>query len=154
MEKIKFYHYTLESKLDEIIESAHIKLSIESVYDKKREKACSWVSTNPNWENTATKFSQNNVGEFLPLTFKEQVEQFGCARIEVKPSFGFINWGKIKHVAKMNLTIAKSMEEIGIQQGASPKEWFGSFKPITSDYWIKAEVYKNGEWIEYKIFEQ
>jgi hypothetical protein len=37
MKEIKYYHYTRESKLDEIIESGHIKLAIESVYDKKRE---------------------------------------------------------------------------------------------------------------------
>lgn len=154
MEKIKYFHYTPEVRLEEIIESGNIKLATESVYDKKREKACSWVSTNPNWENTATKILHDNEGNTVKLTFKEQVDFCGCARIEVKPSFGFINWGKIKHLAKMNLTLAKAMEETGIQQGASPKEWFGSFKPIPIDYWIKAEVFKNGEWIEYKTFNQ
>lgn len=46
------------------------------------------------------------------------------------------------------------MEEVGLDKGASPKEWFGSLKPISAEYWIKAEVYKDGEWVQYKIFNQ
>lgn len=152
MAKIKYYHYTRETQLEVIIKSGEIKLAVESS-GGGREKACAWVSSNPQWEETATKAIFDDNGEYYELNFKEQLEIFGCARIEVKPSVGFINWGKLKHVAKMDLEIAKIMEIIGIEQGGDPKEWFGSLKPIGIENWVKAEVYKNDEWIEYKIFE-
>ena len=94
-----------------------------------------------------------NNGVNSQLTFKEQLATFGCARIEVK-SVGFTTWGKLKYLAKMNLVVAKVMEETGIKRGGNPKEWFGTLQSIKSDKWIKAEVYKNGEWIEYKTFNQ
>jgi hypothetical protein len=152
MKNTKLYHYTPEFRLEEIIESGEIRLATESVVDLKREKACAWASSNPHWEETATKLFVKD-GITTQLTFKEQLANFGCGRIEVK-SVGFTTWGKLKYLAKMNLIAAKTMEETGIKRGGNPKEWFGSLEPIKSDKWIKAEVYKNGEWIEYKSFNQ
>lgn len=149
-----YYHYTPEFRLEEIIETGFIKLATASVQDKKREKPCAWVSTNPHWENTATKLAVDEDGNKILLTFKEQLEEFGCGRIQVKPFVGLTNWGKLKYIAKMNLQYAKSMEQVGFDRGANPKEWFGSLKPITRENWIKAEVYKDGKWVEYKIFNQ
>lgn len=147
---IEYYHYTPEYRLEEIIESGEIKLANASVYANK-EKACAWVSTNPHWEPTATKMVSDQFGNLRLMTFKEQLERFGCARIQVKP-IGFTHWGKIKHLAKMNLEQAKRMELAGIELGGNPKEWFGSFEPIKKENWIKAEVFKNGEWTEYESF--
>jgi hypothetical protein len=149
MDKVKLFHYTPEVRIDDIIASGEIQLATASVYDK-REKPCAWVSSNQHWEETATK-QMNINGQAVQLTFKEQLENFGCARIEVKPA-GFNTWGKLKYLAKMNLAFASEMERVGISQGGNPKEWFGSMQPITTAKWIKAEVYKNGEWIEYKVF--
>jgi hypothetical protein len=147
---INYYHYTPEFRLSEIIDSGLIKLATESVYAPK-EKACVWVSTHPQWEATATKMVSDQFGNLRLMTFKEQLERFGCARIQVKP-VGFIHWGKIKHLAKMNLEQAKRMELTGIEIGGNPKEWFGSFDPIKKENWIRAEVFKNGEWTEYQSF--
>ena len=44
------------------------------------------------------------------------------------------------------------MELVGVESGRNPKEWFGSFEPIKKENWIKAEVYKNGEWVEFESF--
>lgn len=147
---MNYYHYTPEFRLPEIIDSGLIKLATESVYASK-EKACAWVSTHPQWEPTATKMVSDQSGNIIRLTFKEQLEMFGCARIQVKPR-GYTHWGKIKHLAKMDLAQAKRMELAGIELGGNPKEWFGSFEPIEKENWIKAEVFKNGVWIEYELF--
>lgn len=147
---MNYYHYTPEIRLSEIIDSGLIKLATQSVYAPK-EKACAWASTHPIWEPTATKMIINQFGNPIKLTFKEQLEKFGCARIQVKP-VGFVHWGKMKHLAKMNLEQAKQMELVGIECGGNPKEWFGSLEPIKKENWIKIEVYKNGEWVEYESF--
>ncbi|CAM4387925.1 hypothetical protein [Flavobacterium terrigena] len=146
----KYFHYTPEVRIDEIIQSGKINLATASVYNKK-EKACAWVSSNPIWEKTATKMVFDEFGNTTKLTFDEQLEMFGCARIEVK-EIGLYSWNKLVHIAKMNPTFAEQMVRVGVEQGGKPSEWFGSLYPITKDKWIKAEIYKNGEWVEYKVF--
>ena len=150
MNTTKYYHYTPEVKLEEIIESGKIKLATAFKMNKK-EKSCAWVSTNENWENTATKMIQYQDGSIKQLIFEEQLKRCGCARIEVE-STGLYPWGKLKHVAKIDRQSSLEMEATGISCGARPKEWFGSLYPITNDRWIKAEVFKNGEWTVYKEF--
>jgi hypothetical protein len=147
---VNYYHYTPEYRLKEIIESGEIKLATASVYASK-EKACAWVSTNPHWEHTATKSLRDEFGNIKILTFTEQLEILGCTRIQVKP-IGLTHWAKIKHLAKMDLEQAKRMENVGLMKGANSKEWFGSFLPIKKENWIKFEIYRNGEWVDYKVF--
>lgn len=145
----RYFHYTTEDNLDKIIEMGKIKLATACVVNN--EKPCVWVSTNPFWEYSATK-SQLVGGCFIQsLTFEEQVEFWGCARIEIKP-VGLYKWGKLIHKIRMAKEIALSLEEVGIEMGASPSDWYGSLYPIDISKWIKAEVYRNGEWIEQKVF--
>jgi hypothetical protein len=146
---LNFYHYTVETRLDEIIESGEIKLATKSVYNKK-EKSVAWVSSNEHWENTATKIAGTEFGP-RALTFEEQVSEFGCARIKVK-NIGLMTWAKLKHKASMNLDIALLLEKVGIEKGAQPSEWFGSLFPIKKSHWIKAEVYRDGKWVVYEDF--
>ncbi|SHK54342.1 hypothetical protein [Chryseobacterium polytrichastri] len=147
----KFFHYTTELKLQEIIDSGVIKLATKSTFHKK-EKPVAWVSINPIWENTATKMTVKD-GIIQNMTFQEQLEQLGCARIQVE-NVGFEGWRKLKHTAKMNMDIASRMELVGAKCGASSGEWFGLLFPIKKQYWIKAEVFRNDEWVLYENFEK
>lgn len=137
---MKYYHYTHEDRLETIIKSGVIKLSTANVFARD-EKAIAWVSTNAHWENTVSL-----------KPFEKQLAEQGCARIEVEAD-GFYTWSKLKHLAKMNLEIAGAMENVGIEAGGNPSEWFGSLTPIDINRWIRAEVYENGEWVEYDVFE-
>ena len=79
----RYFHYTPTQRIEEIINSGQIKLATKSVYAKK-EKAVAWVSTNEKWEHTATKIVENKYGQIKQMTFEEQLNNYGCARIEVK----------------------------------------------------------------------
>jgi hypothetical protein len=142
----KYYHYTAETKLKEIIDSGLIKVSTANTTHKK-EKPCAWVSSNPFWEHTSTKSVIEN-GKRIPLTFEEQLAEFGCARIQVKP-IGFYTWAKLRYKANFDLMWMRAMEESGIESGGNPKEWFGSLVPIKKENWLKIEVIRNGMWVEY-----
>lgn len=147
----RYFHYTVETKLEEIIKSEKIKLATASVHGKK-EKAVAWVSSNEHWEPTATKMIFNNFGKPIKLTFEEQLEKFGCARIEIEPR-GIYTWAKLKHTANMDKNMTYRMEQTGIEQGGRPSDWFGSLYPITINRWIRAETYINGKWVEYAVFD-
>jgi hypothetical protein len=150
MSTIKYYHYTSGIALEKILKNKKILQATASV--RKKEKPCAWVSTNANWENTATKLSRTNVG-LRQLTFEQQLVTVGCARIEVK-SNNLYPWRKLKHLTRINAIEANRLEEAGIAIGANPMEWFGSLYPIGIDQWVKIEVCKNGEWIEYEELKQ
>ena len=148
----RFFHYTIETRLEEIIQSEIISLATVGI-DNKKEKPCAWVSSNPKWEHTATKMAHNQFGEVIQLSFEEQLNIGGCARIEVEPK-GFLPWKIIRKISNMRSRDADRMELQGIQKGGSPSEWFGSFSPIDINRWIRAEVYRDGEWVEYDVFEE
>lgn len=141
----QYFHYTPEIRIEEIINSGVINLATKSIFHKK-EKPVAWVSTNLFWENTATKSSCDIFGNVIRLSFEEQLNNFGCARIEVKEN-GLMTWAKLKHEANMDLTVAKAFEETGLIQGSNPKEWYGSLQPIGINRWIRAEVLKDNKWI-------
>ncbi|MEN2402304.1 hypothetical protein GKZ90_0021120 [Flavobacterium sp. MC2016-06] len=161
---VNYYHYTPEIRLKEIIESGQINLATASI-TQKNEKACSWVSTSEDFEKTAIKMTNVGTGNEYDqssistvksttqglrlMTFEEQVDTYGCARIQVKP-IGLNTWGKLKYLAKMNMLRANEMEQAGLNLGASPKEWFGSLSPIKKENWIKIEIYRDGVWVAYK----
>jgi hypothetical protein len=146
MKTIKYYHYTTEIRIPEIIKSGKINLATLYVYGK--EKPCTWISSNHVWENSATKMASTSDGRLTHLNFEQQLELFGCARIEVKPT-NLYHWPKLKHLIRIDSEKAQQLEDIGIERGANPLEWYGSLFSIGIDQWIKIEIYKNGKWSEY-----
>lgn len=151
MEK-KYYHYTPHERLEQIIESGQINLATASVGHSK-EKACAWVSTNELWERTASKLIVSPDGNYRMLSFREQHELIGCARIQVEPR-GLFSWKTLIKLANMNKQIAKNMELTGMECGARVSQWFGSLRPIPIDNWICAEVFDGEKWVEYDRFEE
>lgn len=149
---MKYYHYTPEFRLEEIIQSGVIKLAKKSV-SCKFEKAVAWVSSNSHWENTATKMAQESKGNLRFLTFEQQVEMFGCARIEIRPFNRIHNWYEITKYANMRTEIIKVLEKTGLERGGNPNEWYSSLKPIPMEQWIKVEQFIDGKWLEIYNFE-
>src|SRR5665811_1008410 len=60
-------------------------------------------------------------------------------------------WAKLRHKTHMHPIVADSMEKVGIQQGANPKEWLGSLYPIHKKHWLGIEIFKDGEWKKFEI---
>lgn len=144
---LRYFHYTPENRIKEIIASGEINLAYPSV-KSSTEKACAWVSTNSNWEHTATKGRKDKGGNHEQLTFQEHKDWLGCARIEVKP-IGIHSWNELKSLANMSSQWVRQMESAGIAMGGKPSEWFGSLEPIKSQNWVNIEVLKEGKWIQY-----
>ncbi|AOW10531.1 hypothetical protein [Flavobacterium gilvum] len=143
--KNRFFHYTREDLIPTIINSQVIKFE-KYQYDES-EKPIAWASSNPNWENTATKSICLSDGILESLTFAEQVDCCGCARIQIKPTFKLHNWKIIARLANMQKEYIKPFENAGKKMGGNPNEWFGSLVPIPIDEWMRIEIYQNGKWI-------
>tara|TARA_B110000091_G_C13720582_1_gene434582 strand:+ start:713 stop:1171 length:459 start_codon:yes stop_codon:yes gene_type:complete len=148
---MKLWHYTSKERIDTILDSEVINLATAGV--PKREKPAAWLSSNPIWENTATKPKIDESGNRSTMTKDEMDLALGLARIEVEVFSGIINWKHFKRVSGIKNSSALALESSGLNQNANPKEWFTSFKPISIDYWIKAEIWVEGKWVDYEVFE-
>lgn len=147
---MKLWHYTSKDRIDTILDSEVINLATAGVPD--RERPAVWLSSNPIWENTATKGVVEN-GIRRSVTKDEMDSLCGLARIEVEIFSGIINWKHFKRVSGIKNSSASALESSGLNKNANPKEWFTSFKPISIDYWIKAEILVDGKWVDYEVFE-
>ena len=120
------YHYTSGQHLEKILAKGEL---IVSEWEKKNnvKPPALWLSTNPIWENTATKLIIEN-GEIKQLTKEEQYQRLGLIRfiLEFKKNI-LCSWAKYKHKSNTTIQVYEKMEQDGIIQGANPKEWFASF---------------------------
>ncbi|MFG4004614.1 hypothetical protein [Flavobacterium aquidurense] len=87
----------------------------------------------------------------IQLTFDEQVEYFGCARIQVKPD-NLIAWKILKHQAKIERNMSAALVKSGKDRGVNPEEWYGSLSSIKIDKWIQIEEYKDSKWVLFQKF--
>jgi len=143
---MKLWHYTTKDRIQEIIESGEIRTSTEN-RTGQRESATLWLSSNPIWENTATKLTFDG-GTMRKLTKKEQHEVLGLGRIEVNTqNISFFSWSTfVKNIAAKR-HVARSMEVSGRTSGGNPNQWFGSTKPVGKEHFLSAEIWNGEEWI-------
>ena len=145
--KKNFYHYTHHKALQGILNDGYIRLADKSAY--KKVKSIAWVSSNEQWENTATKMVGIDSYRTKSLTFKEQLQNLGCARIKIKED-GINTWAKLKHIAKYTYEQIKSLEDVGYKQKAIPEQWHGSLKPIKESHFINIELHDGTQWVSYE----
>jgi hypothetical protein len=139
------YHYTSGQHLQQILEKGKL---IVSEWEKKNKikPPALWLSTNPIWENTATKMLERN-GELKRLTKEEQHQKFGLIRFVMQKNDTYCSWAKYKHKSNTTLEMYKAMELEGIHSGSNPKEWFASFKNIPLSDCISCEKWDGEKWM-------
>ena len=139
----KFWHYTNGRRIDQIIESGQINLA--TAYIEKNERPAVWLSTNPLFENTATRLTKE--GEDIPFNDS----RLPAIRIEVRPSDKYVTWARFKHTGKISPRMAMHVEKVGRESGANPAQWYASFRPILMKDWLSIEIWDNStrKWIKY-----
>lgn len=142
---MKFWHYTPAFRLPQILKSGKIKLDEQA--RSYGEKHVAWISTNPIWENTATKPYTDKSGRMVERTKEETSQELGLGRIEIRPSRDFISWEIFRKTSGVHPKLWSGMTKYRLQVGANPNEWFASYIPILDRYFISVEMFIHGEWI-------
>lgn len=148
MKPEKLYHYTTGVYLEAIMKEGVLGVSR---YDKSigAKHPAVWFSVNSIWEPTATKATPGII-DIRFLTFEEQYQMFGCARITVAYSDEFITWAKYRHLCKNDKKypphILDSMEATGYKKGSDPKHWYCSIKDIVKDKILNFEIWDGQGW--------
>ena len=144
-QKMKLWHYTTRDRVTEIIASGEIRTSVANRTGQK-ESATLWMSSNPIWENTATKLVSDG-RNIRQLSKTEQHECFGLGRIEVDTTnISFFTWLTFTKNIAAKRHIAREMEKTGRKNGGNPNQWYGSTKTISKDAFISAEIWDGTDW--------
>ncbi|MBK7311199.1 MAG: hypothetical protein IPI93_10500 [Sphingobacteriaceae bacterium] len=117
------YHYTSLIHLEKILQDGYLKVS-----DADRKfgiKPAIWFSKNTNWEPTATKMVFNG-SEMVELTQEEQQKTIGMVRFGIPFSNQLVSWRKYGHIGKIAPKLHAALEQIGIEKGARPGQWYCS----------------------------
>jgi hypothetical protein len=140
------WHYTTGKKFQSISKDGLILPATMGV--PKREKPIVWFSSNGYWEQTAGKLLRMAGGTLMKLSMEQHTHELcgGLVRIGVAPSTAPYSWPTLKRLSRMSLKTARSLWTAGINAGADPTEWFGTFDPVPREKWMAVQVFKDGTW--------
>lgn len=146
---LRLWHYTPAHRLIDIIESGHIKFSIDTF---ENEKPVVWFSSNPVWENSVVKYVRTEESEKQLITKESMLRICGLGRIEVKYTEEIITWQLLKEYNGVNPECNDFFEMAGDLFGGNPTEWYASHTQCDMKNWLKIEIWKNELWqpFEYK----
>jgi hypothetical protein len=143
------WHYTKGVHLPKIIASGEIRPATVGV--GVGERPIVWFSTNPRWEETASPGRIDDQGQLRKATLeKMEVICAGRARIAVDDATAPYDWYYLKRAAGIKTKTAQGLETAAIRDGASPKDWRGTFDSVPREKWVSVEVFRNGAWVPFE----
>ena len=145
--RAKVWHYTIGKYIPAIFESGELRPTDQHI--EKGEKPILWFSSNPHFEPTATKAALRYDGSLIGLSV-EETEQLGGGLFRFGVSIDRVtSWPRIGSIAGMRTKIKKSLEDVGIRKGASPRQWFGSLEAISIFDMTLDWRNDSGEWVDH-----
>ena len=135
--EIMIYHYTIARHAASILRDGVIRPA--TAFIPKGERPIVWFSANPTWEASAQKAG---------LVSRDETErQLGpLYRFGVSPKTAPYNFERLVFLAQMDPRIAVLLKSQGIEVGANPDEWFGTFRPVERERWLSVEELVSGVW--------
>ena len=138
MTSLRLFHYTMASRLEQILETRQILPA--TCYVPVHERPTVWLSLHPRWEPTATKGILDANGTRRTATFAEMIALDRPCRIEV----GWREWSVRSGVKKK---VAKGLRRTAERQGVDVNHWRMSFEPVAECQWITVEIFADTRWI-------
>jgi hypothetical protein len=139
------WHYTIGQKAKLILESGELKPA--TTFIEAGEKPILWFSTNQDWEQTANKMLTLPDGTLRQLTMEETGAMGGGLFRFGMPSENLIKWPRLAREANMRGKIQRSLEVVGLRQGADFREWCGSLEPVSIAFLFFQTMTDSG-WLE------
>jgi hypothetical protein len=133
------WHYTTIAQARGICKDGEIKVA--RLHVKLSVKPAAWFSSNPQWEKTATKMLDRFDGSEprVPSLSELLAETDGLVRFAIHESTAPVDWKTFKKSSGIAVDTASELMLAGLQLGASPSEWFCSFRPVKREKWLAIE---------------
>jgi hypothetical protein len=139
-----YYHYTIEHKAREILDSGYLKPT--GTPATPREKPVLWFSTNTLYEVTAIKPLMIG-GQIQYPTWEEYRSMFKLYRFGLMQDAIYLApWRTICKNAKTPSKLRKSMERVGQAQGGRTSQWFGTLDRVNTLETVMEVMDADGIW--------
>lgn len=137
------FHYAPCSRLNEIVNSGHLRPSNAGA---PSENPLLWFSSNQHWEPTATKVLNTPYG-LKALSFQEQASQFGCIRFGIgDEDMRLMPWRQACDSGGIRRDARRAMVLYGHKRGAKPGHWFAVCMTVAlAD--LTFEIWRDSSWI-------
>lgn len=146
------YHYSILNKLSAIQKSGKILTSPKEPLEN--ETPLAWLSSNPDWENTANKMVLSRPSGFIALN-KEQTRLLGNGLIRFKFNTDTIkekvcSWNEIVTNNFIPESMVNQLVINGGVMGGNHEEWYGSVEPLDINQ-AQLQVYKpiENKWVDF-----
>jgi hypothetical protein len=150
------YHYTTGRCYLAIEQEGKIKCMIGKTGRKNTnklkhgEKEQVWLSSNPDWEETANKDAINKeTGKLIHLD-REQTMKFdgGLFRIVIDADKVPVDtWNQWVQRGGCDSELIKFLYRFGVEKGCKPEEeWFVSYNTIPRELWEDVQMFYKGQW--------
>jgi hypothetical protein len=139
------YHYTTGQRFIGIIQDGAIKPSMAFV--AKGERAAVWFTLSPEWDQTANKTRCNDDCGITDLSCEETAAPDGeFVRLVVDPKCAPYTWLEFVERSRIDKKLARALAGIAREKGVRIEDWRVAFRPIRRAYWLRVDVWRNGEW--------
>jgi hypothetical protein len=139
------WHYTSGDRWQQIRSSGVIRVATALVDPAERPAA--WFSSEPEWEETATKMALRRDGSVIQLS-RDQMAALcgGLVRIGVDPASAPHDWHDFRRLSGVSTGMVEHMETWARERGADPAHWFCRFSPVPAAEWRKVEAWAQAGW--------
>jgi hypothetical protein len=134
------WHYTTGQKFLEIVRVGY--LDPKATVTLAGERSILWFSRDQYWEPTAQKSLVT--GQLLGMIGTYQ-HGGGLVRFGI-PQPKLIGWPDLGGKAGISPDQIKILETVGVEQGATPSNWCGSFGRIRTNKCLIDCLHTSGEW--------
>jgi hypothetical protein len=140
------WHYTFLPHLQSILRDRLIRPATALV--EPPERPIVWFSKNQFWERTVTKGMKHRDGRLIELDFNAMVaHRVFPARIGVLPETALYDWPTLRTMSRMEPAMADGLVRAAEEVGADPRDWRGTFDPVTVKEWVDLQVFKGDLWV-------
>jgi hypothetical protein len=140
------WHYTTGEYYQRIVRDGFLRPSEPLVPHYVRPIL--WFSSNPYWERAASRSLLTEDGEIIALTRLETAKLTGgLFRFGASAEAAPLTWPVIRETSGMTESAAQFLYRRGIQMGAKPGEWRGTYERVPAEAWKKIEVFEKSCWI-------
>jgi hypothetical protein len=77
----------------------------------------------------------------------------GLVRIGVLEERAPHHWHEIRRLANIEDRVARALAQVARRDGADPRQWRGTFEPVSRTDWVVVEAFRDGTWIPVDLVE-
>jgi hypothetical protein len=141
----EIYHYTTGRRFLSIVADGAIEPA--TVFAPLGGPPVVWFTFSPDWEDLANKLRIDDDGSIRRLS-REETSALGggLVRFVVDPECAPYTWRDFVRRSSIGEDTARLLAESAREIGCEVEDWRVAFRPVPRAYWLRVDVWRNGEW--------